>query len=89
MHTYKTPQQYQVLKDATKAYTNKLVIGISSGGKLATGFCAQRVEYGRKILSGTVTGDAADSVFVFIAAAPRTDSGEVGYPVPGDPLWAG
>ncbi len=70
MHTYKTPLQYQVLKDATKAYTNKLVIGISSGGKLATGFCAQRVEYGRKILSGTVTGDAADSVFVFIAAAP-------------------
>ena len=82
MHTYKTPQQYQVLKDATKAYTNKLVIGISSGGKLATGFCAQRVEYGRKILSGTVTGDAADSVFVFIAAAPRTDSGEVDYTNP-------
>lgn len=79
MHTYKSANQYQVLKDATKAYTNKLVIGISSGGKLATGFCARRVEYGRKILNGTVTGAAADSVFVFIAAAPRTDSGEVDY----------
>ena len=82
MHTYKSPQQYQVLKDATKAYTNKLVIGISSGSKLATGFCAKRVEYCRKILNGTVTGDAADSIFVFIAAAPRTDSGEVDYTDP-------
>lgn len=27
MHTYKSAKQYQVLKDATKAYTNKLVIG--------------------------------------------------------------
>ena len=50
MHTYKNAAQYQVLKDATKAYTNKLVIGISSGGKLAQGFCARRVEYCRKIL---------------------------------------
>lgn len=82
MHTYKSSNQYQVLKDATKAYTNKLVIGISSGGKLATGFCAQRVEYCRKILNGTITGDAADSVFVFIAAAPRTTSGEVDYTNP-------
>ena len=23
-HTYKSPKQYQILKDATKAYTNKL-----------------------------------------------------------------
>lgn len=28
-HTYKSPQQYQILKDATKAYTNKLVISQS------------------------------------------------------------
>ena len=45
MHTYKTAKQYQVLKDATKAYTNKLIIGISSGGDLAQGFCARRVAY--------------------------------------------
>lgn len=82
MHTYKSPNQYQVLKDATKAYTNKLVIGISSGGKLATGFCAKRVEYGRKILNGTVTGDAADSVFVFIATAPRMENGDVDFTNP-------
>lgn len=82
MHTYKNAAQYQVLKDATKAYTNKLVIGISSGGKLAQGFCARRVEYCRKILNGTITGDEADSIFVFIAAAPRMDNGEVDYTNP-------
>lgn len=82
MHTYKTAKQYQVLKDATKAYTNKLVIGISSGGDLATGFCARRVEYCRKILNGTIQGDEADTIFVFIAAAPRNESGDVEYTNP-------
>ena len=82
MHTYKSAAQYQVLKDATKAYTNKLVIGISSGGKLAQGFCARRVEYCRKILKGTVTGEEADSIFAFIAAAPLNDNGEVDYTNP-------
>ena len=82
MHAYKTPKQYQVLKDATKAYTNKLVIGISSGGDKPTGFLAQRIEYCRKILKGTITGPAADSIFIFIACAPRQDSGDVDYTDP-------
>lgn len=82
MHTYKSAAQYQVLKDATKAYTNKLVIGISSGGKISNGFCARRVEYCRKILRGTITGPEADSIFAFIAAAPRRDNGDVDYTNP-------
>jgi len=82
MHTYKSANQYQVLKDATKAYTNKLVIGISSGGDLATGFCAKRVEYCRKILNGTNSGPEVDSIFVFIAAAPRQENGDVDYTNP-------
>lgn len=82
LHTYKSATQYQVLKDATKAYTNKLIIGISSGGKFASGFCAKRVEYCRKILNGTVTGDEADSIFVFIAAAPKDEKGDVDYTNP-------
>lgn len=82
MHTYKSAKQYQVLKDATKAYTNKLVIGISSGGDLATGFCAKRVEYCRKILNGSVSGPEADSIFVFIAAAEADAAGEVDYTDP-------
>ena len=82
MHTYKSAKQYQVLKDATKAYTNKLVIGISSGGDLATGYCAKRVEYCRKILNGTITGPEADSIFIFIAAAERQENGDVDYTNP-------
>ncbi|MGI5963664.1 MAG: terminase large subunit domain-containing protein [Lawsonibacter sp.] len=82
MHTYKSAKQYQVLKDATKSYTNKLIIGISSGGDLATGFCARRVEYCRKILNGTIRGPEADAIFAFIAAAPRMESGEVDYTNP-------
>ena len=81
-HTYKSASNYQVLKDATKAYTNKLIIIISSGGKLAQGFLAKRVEYCRKILNGTITGEEADSIFVFIACAPRMDNGEVDYTNP-------
>ena len=82
MHLYKDPADYQLLKDACKAYTNKLVIGISSGGKLAQGFCARRVEYCKKILDGTITGPVADSIFVFIAQAPRLDNGDVDYTNP-------
>ena len=77
LHTYKSPNQYQVLKDATAAYTNKMVLGISSGGEKAAGFCAKHVEYCCKILDGTVTGAAADEMFVFIARAPE-DAMETG-----------
>ena len=44
IHAYKTPKQYNILKEATKAYTNKLVIGITTAGDDGTGFCAQRLE---------------------------------------------
>ena len=70
LHTYKSPTQYQVLKDATSAYTNKLVLGISSGGQYADGFCARHVAYAKRILDKTITGAAADEFFVFVAKAP-------------------
>lgn len=69
-HAYKSPLQYQVLKDATAAYSNKLVLVVSSGGNRAAGFLAKHVAYCRQILDKTVTGPAADEMFVFIAAAP-------------------
>lgn len=82
MHTYKSAKQYQVLKDATKAYSNKLVIGISTAGSLEQGFCARRVEFCRRILNGSVTGDIADRTFVYIAAAEAAENGEVAYDDP-------
>ena len=76
-HSYKSAKQYQVLRDATKAYTNKLIIVISSGGDNAQGFLAKRVELLSKVLAGTVRDDWSERIFVFIARAPRADNGEV------------
>lgn len=79
MHAYKSAMQYQVLQDATQAYTNKLVIGISSGGRYAQGFCAKHVQYCRKVLNGEITGDAADEIFIFIAAIGDDENGNPAY----------
>lgn len=80
IHAYRTPKQYNVLKEATKAYTNKLVIGITTAGDDGTSFCAQRVEYGRKILNGLVKDD---SLFLFFCCADRDkETGEIDYTNP-------
>ena len=47
-----------------KAYTNKLMIGITTAGDDMTSFCYQRLVYCKKILDQTVSDE---SYFVFIA----------------------
>ena len=79
VHAYKSPKQYNVLKEAGKAYTNKLAAIITTAGDNGTGFCAQRVEYCRKILRGTVKDDA---YFIFLCCADKSDSGEVDFTDP-------
>lgn len=79
LHAYKSAKQYNVLKEATKAYTNKLVIGISTAGDRERSFCGDRLKYCRKILDGTIRSADADALFVFIAAAPKNEAGEVDY----------
>ncbi|MBQ8617647.1 MAG: terminase large subunit [Clostridia bacterium] len=76
VHAYKNAKQYQVLKDATNAYTNSLVIAISTGGDNPTGFCAQHANYCEKILNGTVRDD---SMFVFMARAPEEKDGTINF----------
>lgn len=76
VHAYKNAKQYQVLKDATNAYTNSLVIAISTGGDDPTGFCAQHANYCEKILNGTVRDD---SMFVFMARAPQEKDGTIDF----------
>lgn len=80
IHAYKTPKQYNILKEATNAYTNKLVIAISTAGDDGTGFCAQRIDYCKKVLEGTVSDD---QYFIFLCQAdadPKT--GDVDYTNP-------
>lgn len=79
MHAYKTPKQYNIIKEAMKAYTNKLMIGITTAGDDMTSFCYQRLQYCKKILDGTVTDEA---YFVFITKADEDENGNVDYTNP-------
>ena len=79
IHAYKSPKQYNILKEATKAYTNKLVIGITTAGDDVTSFCYQRLKYCQKILDGIVQDDA---YFVFICKADEDENGNVDYTNP-------
>ena len=79
LHAYKSPKQYTILQEATAAYTNKLVIGITTAGDDAQGFCAQRLDYCRKVLRGTVKDD---QYFIFICCADKDENGDVDYTNP-------
>lgn len=79
LHAYKSPKNYNILKEATKAYTNKLVIGITTAGDDGTGFCAQRLEYCRKVIRGTVRDDG---YFIFICCADEEEDGTVDFTSP-------
>lgn len=80
IHAYKTPKQYNIIKEAMKAYSNKLMIGITTAGDDMTSFCYQRVQYCLKILDGTVNDEA---YFVFICKAEEDPvTGEVDYTNP-------
>lgn len=79
IHAYRTPKQYNIIKEAMKAYTNKLMIGITTAGDDMTSFCYQRLQYCKKILDGTVKDE---SYFIFICKADEGANGEVDYTNP-------
>ncbi len=76
LHAYKSPKQYNIIKEAMKAYTNKLMIGITTAGDNMNSFCYRRMQYCLKILSGAVTDEA---YYVSISKAPEGENGEVDY----------
>lgn len=76
IHAYRGPQKYNRIKEASKPYTNKLTIAITTAGDDGTGFCAQRVEYCRKVLRGVVRDD---QYFIFICCADKDKNGDVDY----------
>lgn len=76
VHAYKSPEEYNRLKEATKAYTNKLVVGISTAGDDAAGFCAKHLEYCQSVLRGTIQDDA---LFAFVCKADQDENGDVDY----------
>lgn len=80
LELYRNATPYGRLKDATKAYANKLILATTTAGDDGTGFCAQRMTYCSKIVRGEITGADADRIFVFIARAdPDPETGEVDH----------
>lgn len=79
IHAFKKAAQYNRFKEAMKAYTNKLMIGITTAGDNMNSFCYRRLEYARKVLNGTVKDD---SLFCFVACADQDENGEVDYTNP-------
>lgn len=76
MHAFKKASQYNRFKEAMKAYTNKLMIGITTAGDNINSFCYRRLEYAVKVVNGTVQDD---SLFAFISRADQDEKGNVEY----------
>lgn len=80
IHAFKKPKQYNLFKEAMKAYTNKLLIGISTAGDDEQAFLGQRLKYCRKVLDGTVQDE---QYFIFMCCAnPDPETGEIDYTDP-------
>lgn len=76
IHAFKKAAQYNRFKEAMKAYTNKLMIGITTAGDNMNSFCYRRLEYAVKVLNGTITDD---SLFCYVARADQDENGDVDY----------
>jgi phage terminase large subunit-like protein len=79
IHAFKNPKQYNLFKECQKAYTNKLLIGISTAGDNELGFLGKRLEYCRKVLNGTIKDE---QYFIFICCANPGENGEIDYTNP-------
>lgn len=66
IHAFKKPKQYNLFKEAMKAYRNKLMIGISTAGDDPNSFLAQRVKYCKRVLDKEVEDE---QYFIFICEA--------------------
>lgn len=79
LELYKDSRPYTRLRDAMKAYTNKLILCTFTAGDDGTGFAAQHRDYMEKVVRKIITGPDADRTFCFMAEAPRQTDGEVDF----------
>ena len=66
IHAFKKPKQYNLFKEAMKAYRNKLMIGISTAGDDPNSFLANRVKYCKRVLDQEIEDE---QYFIFICEA--------------------
>lgn len=79
LHSWKRAgsKKYTLMKNAMKAYRNKLLIGISTAGDIPDGFLANRIKTLHEVLNGTITDKAYDSYFAFICKADQNEEGDI------------
>jgi len=83
LHAYKTPKQYNVIREATAAYTNKLVIGITTAGDGGRNtFCARRLKMCQNLLNSETKDEYAEKLFIFICKADEMENGDVDFTNP-------
>lgn len=76
IQAFKKAAQYNRFKEAMKAYTNKLMIGITTAGDNVNSFCYRRLEYAVKVTGGLVEDD---TLFAFVARADQDENGDCDY----------
>ena len=79
VHAFKKPAQYNRFKEAGKAYTNRLCIGITTAGNEMNSFGYRRMVYAIKVATGQVKDD---SLFAFVSRADQDEKGNVDYTNP-------
>ena len=79
LHSWKRAgsKKYTLMKNAMKAYRNKLLIGISTAGDIPDGFLANRIKTLHEVLNGTIKDKAYDSYFIFICKADQNEEGDI------------
>lgn len=79
IHAFKQPKQYNLFKEAQKAYTNSILLGISTAGDTEQGFLGQRLKYCRQVLDGVIDDD---QYFIFMCCANPDENGDIDYTNP-------
>lgn len=80
IHAFKSAKQYNIIREAMKAYSNKLMIGISTAGDGGRHtFCAQRLALCQRILNSDAEDVYSDRLFIFICKAAESEDGDVDY----------
>ena len=76
---YKKPSQFNRFKEAMKAYTNRLIVGITTAGDNVNSFGHDQMEYASKVAAGLIKDD---SFFSYVARADVDEKGNCDYTNP-------
>lgn len=76
---YRNPAQYNRFKEAMKAYSNKLMVGISTAGDSENSFGYRKIKAAADVVAGRVQND---SLFAFLCRPDLDEKGECDFTDP-------